>query len=86
VIQPRSKDTKIETLKITISFDFPRELYTVPPAGYGSHSCYIGQPSRGVEKSRFELIPEAVWQYADSHGGVRMDNEVVCIVRKKIKK
>jgi hypothetical protein len=27
-------------------------------------------------------VTEAVWQYADSHGRVNLDNEVICIAGK----
>ena len=35
-----------------------------------------------VKKHVWNSITEAVWQYADSHGRVNLDNEVICIVGK----
>jgi hypothetical protein len=35
-----------------------------------------------VKKHVWNSITEAVWQYADSHGRVNLDNEVICIVER----
>jgi hypothetical protein len=35
-----------------------------------------------VKKQAWNSITEAVWQYADSHGRVNLDNEVICIVER----
>jgi hypothetical protein len=35
-----------------------------------------------VKKQEWNSITEAVWGYADSHGRVNLDNEVICIVGK----
>ena len=35
-----------------------------------------------VKKRGWNSITVAVWQYADSHGRVNLENEVICIVGK----
>ena len=38
-----------------------------------------------VKKRAWNSITEAVWQYADSHGRVNLENQVICIVGKNRK-
>ena len=35
-----------------------------------------------VKKQAWNSITEAVWQYADSHGRVNLDNKEICMVGK----
>jgi hypothetical protein len=80
-IQAGFKDIKIDTLQITFEFDSPKGTHTVPPSDYSTHSCHVSEPRRGSEEAGVGLsITEVVWQYADSHGRVNLDNEVLSIV------
>lgn len=76
------RDIRIETLQITFGFD--------SPDSYTSFQQQIAAPIRAMLSSQTEerkkqvwsLVTEAVWQYADSHGRVNLDNEVICIAGK----
>jgi enediyne biosynthesis protein CalE5 len=75
-------DIRVETLQITFGFDSPE--------GYTRFHQQITAPIQAMLSSQTEerkrqvwnSVTEAVWQYADSHGRVNMDNEVICIAGK----
>jgi ubiquinone/menaquinone biosynthesis C-methylase UbiE len=73
-------DIKVETLQITFEFDSP-ESYTkhIQQTATRIHEMLANQTAE-VKKQAWDSITEAVWQYADSHGRVNLDNEVICIV------
>ena len=74
------KDIKVEILQVTFEFDSP-ESYTkhIQQTATRIHAMLANQPEE-VKKQAWNSITEAVWQYADSHGRVNLDNEVICIV------
>jgi enediyne biosynthesis protein CalE5 len=74
------KDIKVETLQITFEFDSP-ESYTkhIQQTATRIHEM-LANHAEEVKKQTWDSITEAVWQYADSHGRVNLDNEVICIV------
>jgi ubiquinone/menaquinone biosynthesis C-methylase UbiE len=74
------KDIKVETVQITFEFDSP-ESYTkhIQQTATRAHEMMANQTEE-VKKQVWNSITEAVWQYADSHGRVNLDNEVICIV------
>ncbi|MDQ3836387.1 MAG: class I SAM-dependent methyltransferase [Thermoproteota archaeon] len=74
------KDIKINTFQITFEFDSP-ESYTKlhQQTATRIHSMLANQTEE-VKNRVWNSITEAVWQYADSHGRVNLDNEVICIV------
>ena len=76
------KDIKVETIQITFAFDSP-ESYTkhIQQTATRAHEMIANQPEE-VKKQVWNSITEAVWQYADSHGRINLDNEVICIVGK----
>ena len=74
------KDIKVDILQVTFEFDSP-ESYTkhIQQTATRIHAMLANQPEE-VKKQAWNSITEAVWQYADSHGRVNLDNEVICIV------
>ena len=74
------KDIKVDTFQITFEFDSP-ESYTkhIQQTATRAHEMLANQAEE-VKKQTWDSITEAVWQYADSHGRVNLDNEVICIV------
>ena len=76
------KDIKVETIQITFAFDSP-ESYTkhIQQTATRAHEMMANQPEE-VKKQAWNSITEAVWQYADSHGRVNLESEVICIVGK----
>ncbi|MFL6486950.1 MAG: class I SAM-dependent methyltransferase [Nitrososphaera sp.] len=74
------KDIRVETIQITFAFDSP-ESYTkyIQQTATRIHDMLANQTDE-VKKQAWDSITEAVWQYADSHGRVNLDNEVICIV------
>jgi ubiquinone/menaquinone biosynthesis C-methylase UbiE len=73
-------DIKVETVQITFEFDSP-ESYTkhIQQTATRIHEMLENQTAE-VKKQAWDSITEAVWQYADSHGRVNLDNEVIYIV------
>jgi ubiquinone/menaquinone biosynthesis C-methylase UbiE len=74
------KDIKVDTFQITFAFDSP-ESYTkhIQQTATRIHGMLANQAEE-VKKQAWDSITEAAWQYADSHGRVNLDNEVICIV------
>ena len=74
------KDIKVETFQITFEFESP-ESYTKYSQQTATriHEMLANQTAE-VKKHVWNSITEAVWQCADSHGRVNLDNEVICIV------
>jgi ubiquinone/menaquinone biosynthesis C-methylase UbiE len=74
------KDIKVETFQITFEFESP-ESYTkhIQQTATRIHEMLANQTAE-VKKHVWNSITEAVWQYADSHGRVNLDNEVICII------
>jgi enediyne biosynthesis protein CalE5 len=74
------KDIKVETFQITFEFESP-ESYTkyIQQTATHIHEMLANQTAE-VKKHVWNSITEAVWQCADSHGRVNLDNEVICIV------
>jgi ubiquinone/menaquinone biosynthesis C-methylase UbiE len=74
------KDIKVDTFQITFEFDSP-ESYTkhIQQTATRIHEM-LANHAEEVKKQTWDSITEAVWQYADSHGRVNLDNEVICIV------
>jgi ubiquinone/menaquinone biosynthesis C-methylase UbiE len=74
------KDIKVETFQITFEFESP-ESYTkyIQQTATRIHEMLANQTAE-VKKHVWNSIIEAVWQCADSHGRVNLDNEVICIV------
>ena len=76
------KDIKTDTFQITFSFDSPESFTTMHQQVTAPINAMLANYTEEVKKRAWNSITEAVWQYADSHGRVNLDNEVICIVGK----
>jgi len=74
------KDIKADTFQITFEFDSP-ESYTKHIQQTATRIPeMLANQAEEVKKQAWDSITEAAWQYADSHGRLNLDNEVICIV------
>jgi ubiquinone/menaquinone biosynthesis C-methylase UbiE len=76
------KDIKIDTFQITFEFDSPESYTKLHQQTATRIHAMLASLTDEVKKQAWNSITEAVWQYADSHGRVNLDNEVICIVGK----
>jgi ubiquinone/menaquinone biosynthesis C-methylase UbiE len=76
------KDIKIDTFEITFEFDSPDSYTRAHQQTNAPIHAMLAKYIDEVKKHIWNSITEAVWQYADSHGRVNLDNEVICIVGK----
>jgi ubiquinone/menaquinone biosynthesis C-methylase UbiE len=74
------KDIKIDTFQITFEFDSPESYTKLHRQTATRIHAMLANQTEEVKKQTWDSITEAVWQYADSHGRVNLDNEVICIV------
>ena len=73
------KDIKVDTFQITFEFDSP-ESYTKHIQQTATRiPGMLANQAEEVKKQAWDSITEAAWQYADSHGRLNLDNEVICI-------
>jgi ubiquinone/menaquinone biosynthesis C-methylase UbiE len=76
------KDIKTDTFQITFEFDSPESYTKLHQQTATRIHAMLANHTEEVKKQAWNSITEAVWQYADSHGRVNLDNEVICIVGK----
>jgi ubiquinone/menaquinone biosynthesis C-methylase UbiE len=76
------KDIKTDTFQITFEFDSPENYTKLHQQTATRIHAMLANHTEEVKKQAWNSITEAVWQYADSHGRVNLDNEVICIVGK----
>jgi enediyne biosynthesis protein CalE5 len=76
------KDIKINTFQITFEFDSPESYTKLHQQTATRIHAILANQTEEVKKQAWNSITEAVWQYADSHGRVNLDNEVICIIGK----
>jgi ubiquinone/menaquinone biosynthesis C-methylase UbiE len=74
------KDIKTDTFQITFEFDSPESYTRLHQQTATRIHAMLANYSEDVKKRAWNSITDAVWQYADSHGRVNLDNEVICIV------
>jgi ubiquinone/menaquinone biosynthesis C-methylase UbiE len=74
------KDIKINTFQITFEFDSPESYTKLHQQTATRIHAMLANQTEEVKMQAWNSITEAVWQYADSHGRVNLDNEVICIV------
>ena len=74
------KDLKTETFQITFEFDSPESYTRLHQQTATRIHAMLADSNEDVKKRVWNAITEEVWQYADSHGRVNLDNEVICIV------
>jgi hypothetical protein len=81
-IQAGFKDIRIEMLQTTYSFDSPESFTSMHQQVTAPIHAMLANHTEEVKKRAWDSITEVIWQYADSHGRVNLDNEVICIVGK----
>ncbi|SRR5215204_6016738 len=74
------RDIKIDTFQITFEFDSPGSYMRAHQQTNAPINTLLTKYADEVKNRVWNSITETVWQYADSHGRVNLDNEVVCIV------
>jgi ubiquinone/menaquinone biosynthesis C-methylase UbiE len=74
------KDIKIDTFQLTFEFDSPESYTKLHQQTATRIHAMLANQTEEVKTQAWNSITEAVWQYADSHGRVNLDNEVICIV------
>jgi enediyne biosynthesis protein CalE5 len=74
------KDIKIDTFQITFEFDSSESYTRIQQQTNAPIHAMLAKYTDEVKKHVWNSITEAVWQYADSHGRVNLDNEIICIV------
>jgi ubiquinone/menaquinone biosynthesis C-methylase UbiE len=73
-------DIKIDIFQTTFEFDSPESYTRAHQQTNAPINDMLAKYADEVKKHVWNSITEAVWQYADSHGRVNLDNEVICIV------
>ena len=76
------KDIKTDIFQITFEFDSPESYTRLHQQTATRIHAMLANYSEDVKKRVWNSITEAVLQYADPHGRVNLDNEVICIVGK----
>jgi ubiquinone/menaquinone biosynthesis C-methylase UbiE len=79
------RDIKTNTFQVTFEFDSPESYTKLHQQTATRIHAMLANQTEEVKKQAWNSITEAVWQYADSHGRVNLDNEVICIVGKNKK-
>lgn len=74
------KDIRTDILQITFGFDSPESYTRFHQQIAAPVHSMLANHTDEVKKQAWDSITQAVWQYADSHGRVNLDNEVICIV------
>jgi ubiquinone/menaquinone biosynthesis C-methylase UbiE len=76
------KDIKTDIFQITFEFDSPESYTRLHQQTATRIHAMLANYSEDVKKRVWNSVTEAVLQYADPHGRVNLDNEVICIVGK----
>ncbi len=76
------KDIKTDTFQITFSFESPESYTRMHQQVTAPIHAMLANHTEEVRKLAWDSITDAVLRYADSHGRVNLDNEVICIVGK----
>ena len=79
------RDIKTNTSQVTFEFDSPESYTKLHQQTATRIHAMLTNQTEEVKKQAWNSITEAVWQYADSHGRVNLDNEVIYIVGKNKK-
>lgn len=76
------KDIQVQTLQITFNFDSPESYTKFQQQIAAPLQAMLASHTEERKKQVWDSVTEAVGRYADSHGRVNIDNEVICIVGK----
>lgn len=73
------QDIKVEILQITFGFDSPESYTRLHQQVTAPLQAMLSSYNEDRKKQIWGSVTDAVLQYADSHGRVNLDNEVICI-------
>jgi hypothetical protein len=76
------KDIKTDTFQIIFEFDSPENYTRFHQQITAPIHAILASHTEEVKKRAWNSNTEAVWQYADFHGRVNLESEVICIVGK----
>jgi len=76
------KDVHADTLNITFSFDSPDRFTKFHQQIAAPIQAMLANQTEERKNQVWNSVTEAVWSYADSHGRVNLDNEVIVIAGK----
>jgi len=76
------KDIKTDTFQVKFEFHSPENYTRFLQQNTAPIHAMLASHTKEVKKRAWNSITEAVWQYANSHGRVNLENEVICIVGK----
>jgi ubiquinone/menaquinone biosynthesis C-methylase UbiE len=76
------KDIRIEILQTTFGFDSPESYTRFHQQIAAPIQAMLSSQTEERKRQVWNSVTEAVWRYADSHGRVNLDNEVICIAGK----
>ena len=76
------KDVRAHTLNITFSFDSPDSFTKFHQQIAAPIQAMLANQTEERKNQVWNSVTEAVWSYADSHGRVNLDNEVIVIAGK----
>ena len=78
------KDVRVETFPVTFSFESAETYTRFQQAVTAPIQAMLANQTDEKKKQAWDAVTDAVSKYADSHGTVNMDNEVVCAVGKSL--
>jgi len=76
------KDVQVESFPITFSFESAETYTKFQQAVTAPIQAMLANQTDEKKKQAWDAVTDAVSKYADSHGTVNIDNEVICIVGK----
>jgi ubiquinone/menaquinone biosynthesis C-methylase UbiE len=81
-VQAGFKHVRVEVIDITIGFDSADSYTRFQQQITAPIQAMLANHTEEKRKHVWEAVVDAVSQYADSHGRVNLDNEVICVVGK----
>ncbi len=81
-IQAGFKDIRIKMLQITFDVDSPESYTRFHQEITAPIHAMLANQTEEVKKQAWNSITEVILRYADSHGRLNLDNEVIYIVGK----
>ena len=76
------KDVQVESFLITFSFDSAETYTRFQQAVTAPIQAMLANQTEEKKKQAWDAVTDAASKYADSHGRVNIDNEVICIAAK----
>lgn len=81
-IRARYKDVQIQTIPVIFTFESPESYTRFQQAVTAPIQAMLASQSEDKRRQAWDAVTLAVSNYADSHGRVNLENEVICIVGK----